>query len=128
MNVETVQEGAGGALQGELQVWLDPSLPTRPAILQWLVSQNAIISTDHTDPDTHIIILHPTSIEIFDRYCHPAWLPARQRMAYRRMLRAGGVEEWRRKVILTEMWPKLCRVQGRILGEEDDWGGCRKGG
>lgn len=102
------------------KIWLDPRLPNRPDLVALIEQHGAIFSLDYADSSTTIMILHPASINIFDRYCHPTWLPVgRER---------EGTDEWRRKVIVTNAWPGKCIAVGRMLGLEDDWGGCRKGG
>lgn len=111
-----------------IRIWVDPGIPNRLDILSLVQNQGGRISNDHTHPNTKIIILHPSSVHIFGQYCHPAWLPVRQRARYLRSVKEGMEEEWRIKVVLSSTWPRVCDAAGRFLGEEDDWGGCRKGG
>lgn len=113
-----------------MRIWLDPKLPTFSSLLNLIQANGGRVSTKHDEPDTRILILHPSSIHIFDRYCHPVWLSPEGRKSREEAVRAGEVdeEEWRRKVILTEKWPRLCVTAWVILGDEVNWGGLRKGG
>lgn len=112
-----------------LRVWLDPTLPSSPDLRPLLISHGASISDSHIAADVNILVIHPTSKEVFDEYCNPVWLTMSQRLRYQRLVRTGAVDEGlRRKVMVSEEWVKMSVEAGRVLGEEDDWGGCRKGG
>jgi hypothetical protein len=50
------------------------------------------------------------------------------RFRYLRKIRAGGVEEWKVRTIVSEEWVGKCVDENKVLGEEEGWRGCRKGG
>lgn len=111
-----------------LKLWLDPRLPSFAELAPLVQAYGAELSTDSADHNTHLLILHPSSLDVFDRYCHPSWLPQSGKYRYQRLLKSKGVEEWKEKLVLTENWPRSCIHAGKLLGEEDNWAGCRKGG
>jgi hypothetical protein len=109
-----------------LNIWLDPRLT---GALGALIRTHGGLTTDHhDDPAIRLLILHPASVEVYDRYCHPSWLPMSGRDRYRRFVQAGGKDESEHKLLLADSWVKLCVQAGKVLGEEDNWGWCRKGG
>lgn len=113
-----------------LKIWLDPKLNSLTTLIHLIHTHGGQISNTHENANTDIIILHPSSIEVFDRYCHPLWLSTAGRIKRDKLIKDGLIDEgeWKIKVLLTENWPGLCIARGRVSGEDMDWGGCRKGG
>lgn len=111
-----------------LEIWLDSHLPAHSELVNLIRLHGGEISDRHDDPAVNLLILNPTSVDIFDRYCHPSWLPMSGRYRYQRLLKAGGIDESKHKVLLTESWIRLCVLTGKLLGEDMSWDGCRKGG
>lgn len=110
-----------------IRIWLDPALPNLTDLASLINQNGGIVSQDHADASTEVLILHPRSTAIFDQYCHPLWLSPTAGAARQRGERAGE-EVWRKKAIVTSVWPGKCVLAGKVLRDEDDWGGCRKGG
>lgn len=110
------------------KIYLDPSLPSHTDLLALLRKNGAQLVDTPSDTSCRIIILHPSSTASFDAYCHPVWLTMAARFRYLRKIRAGGVEEWKVRTIVSEEWVGKCVDANKVLGEEEGWGGCRKGG
>lgn len=79
----------------------------------------AEISIEHEEPETQLLVVHPSSMALFDSYCHPDWYPQRRRREYYETLAEGieieGGGVWRRKVMLKEYWLDKCMKAGRFL-------------
>ena len=71
----------------------------------------------HQEPETQLLILHPSSFRLFDSYCHPDWLSATRRKFYDKYMEQHEDEEedWTRKVLLKEGWMARCIEAGRFL-------------
>ena len=79
------------------------------------------MTAEHWSSSSHILILSPQSVPIFDMYCHPEWLKPRPRYIYykrrERDIAKGEVEAefWTRKVILKHNWIEKCLSAGKFL-------------
>ncbi|WWC95560.1 hypothetical protein V866_002425 [Kwoniella sp. B9012] len=115
-----------------LYIWIDPALNDRSSLIKKIQAEGGEISPDHTEDDTSLLLLDPSSTYLFDAYCHSYWLRPRDLERYqRRRERRGNTREeepWQKKVILKAWWIDKCIEAGKFLGLADDWGGCRAGG
>ncbi|WVQ66309.1 uncharacterized protein L199_004488 [Kwoniella botswanensis] len=115
-----------------LYIWIDPALNDRSSLIKKIQAEGGEISPDHTEDETSLLLLDPSSIYLFDAYCHSHWLRPRdlERYQQRRERRGNQREEepWQKKVILKAWWIDKCIEAGKFLGLADDWGGCRAGG
>lgn len=111
-----------------LKVWVDPRLDHQAELISSLKERGAETCSEHSEPGVRILVLHDSSTDVFDEYCHPKWLTLSRRLRYQRLVRGGAVEEWKRKTMVSDGWVVKCLAARRVLGEEDGWGGCRKGG
>lgn len=77
----------------------------------------AEISVENDDPETKLLLLHPSSYRLFDGFCHPDWYPPRKKRAYYAAQEEGHRvdEPWKKKVMLKESWVDKCLAAGRFL-------------
>ncbi|WWC92834.1 uncharacterized protein L201_007793 [Kwoniella dendrophila CBS 6074] len=113
-----------------IRIWIDPTLRKIREMVTRIEEEYGMISAEHYDEETQIMILHPGTTYIFDMYCHPKWLKPHLRERYRLAQKEDGdnQELWQRKVLLKDWWVDECIKAGRFLGQADNWGGCRAGG
>ena len=131
-----------GNEDGPLEIWVDTALPDRRLMIAFLEvshgapqptlhdtslddcadtqSEGGRISSRHVSETTQLIILSPSSIQIFDMYCFPLWLPrlARQRLSAKRKRGEVAGDEWRSKVLLKAGWVGACAAVGVFLVSE----------
>ncbi|OCF61960.1 hypothetical protein L486_01626 [Kwoniella mangroviensis CBS 10435] len=115
-----------------LYIWIDPALNDRSSLIKKIQAEGGEISPDHTEDETSLLLLDPSSTYLFDAYCHSYWLRPRDLERYQRRRERRGnqtdEEPWQKKVILKAWWIDKCIEAGKFLGLADDWGGCRAGG
>jgi hypothetical protein len=64
-------------------------------------------------PSTRHLIPAHSSLGIFDRFCHPDWIP--HKLTRVRAARRETWDIWEGKVLLKAGWVELCRREGRFL-------------
>lgn len=85
------------------------------------------------DNDTHLFVLDPSSRQMINTVCHPAWLPSPAKDRLIAAIERGdgegdSRESWKKNVILSSAWIRKCHETGRFIGEEQEWSGMRQAG
>ncbi|KAI9638878.1 uncharacterized protein MKK02DRAFT_41905 [Dioszegia hungarica] len=107
-------------------IWVDPSLPSATTITNLISQHGGLVCSSLAT--SQVLIIDPTSTVVFEEYCHPKWLPLSKRLRHKRLVRGGAVEQWKLRVMVGEEWVGECIAAGRMLGDDDQWGGYRRGG